>query len=175
MTRPEHSAILRFAVGGPDHRGRTRQDILARDDRWLEDTHDYIQWLFPLPEPSPYNPEAPVLGRDDIAAFRADASLREGLLDGFDRMLAFYGFESLARLEPPRPDAAWISPRNHNLLRISRILRSLALLGCEQQAGLFHQALERLAEGGAGPVFGAVTLAHWRAAARGALPGARLA
>ncbi len=166
MTNPD-SAILCFARGGLDHRGRTQASILARDDRWLEQTHDYIQWLFPLPEASPYNPMAPVLVADDIAAFRDDAELRTGLLRGFRRMLRFYGFKHAPHLMPPAADAAWITPHNHNFLRISRILRSLALLGCEAEAMRFLSALDRLAESGAGRVFGDLTLAHWRAAAAG--------
>ena len=168
MAQTHSSAILEFARGGTDHRGRTRESILARDDCWLEATHDFIQWLFPLPEPSRYNPQAPILRATDIAAFREDATLRAGLLHATRRMLQFYGFEPPWRW--PAAEAGWISPGNHNFLRISRILRCLALLGCEAQAAGFLQKLERLAGQGAAATFGGATLAHWRDAAGGDMP-----
>ena len=42
-----------------DHQGRTRARIWAFADDVLEATHDYIQTLFPLPEPSRFNARAP--------------------------------------------------------------------------------------------------------------------
>lgn len=174
MAHDPSSPVLRFYEGGPDHRGRTLAEILAKDDAWLERTHDYIQWVFPLPERSPYNPNAPVLLASDRAAFRAAPALRHRLLDGFGRMLAFYGFEmttdrqdrcGITRLPSPGR-AHWITPHDHNFLRISRILRSLHLLGCPQPASAFLAVLEPLAEA-AGDIVGVVTLSHWRAAAKG--------
>lgn len=73
---PEESALIKFFRGeGTDHAGRTLADILALDDFWLEHTHDYLQWLFPIPEPSHYNARVPVLTREDIAWFRTDRHL----------------------------------------------------------------------------------------------------
>ena len=54
--------IVTFLEGeGPDDRGRSLFDVLAFDDAALERNHDFIQWLFPLPEPSSAVPDAPVL------------------------------------------------------------------------------------------------------------------
>lgn len=172
---PAASKLLCFYASGTDHRGRTRLAILSHDDRWLEATHDYIQWLFPLPERSQFNPAGPVLSESDRNAFQIRAELRERLVEAWQRMLAFYGFEPAAggasSLVVRRPDGAraWISRHNHNFLRISRILRCLALLGCGEQASSFLAALEGVAAGDAGDVFGPLTLAHWRAAAAGRL------
>jgi len=47
-----------------DHRGRYRREIQEWPDDQLESVHDYIQWLFPLPEPSGFNVAAPVLTRE---------------------------------------------------------------------------------------------------------------
>ncbi len=35
-------------------------EIWAWDDAALEDGHDFIQWLFPLPEPSAFVDDAPL-------------------------------------------------------------------------------------------------------------------
>lgn len=54
--------FLDFYLGtGTDHRGRTLWQIVQKSDAWIEETHDYIQWLFPLSEPSQFNPHAPIL------------------------------------------------------------------------------------------------------------------
>ena len=58
----ELNRLLNFYLGGaPDDRGRTLAEILRQDDAWLESTHDFVQWLFPLDRPSGVNPSAPLL------------------------------------------------------------------------------------------------------------------
>ena len=78
---------------GRDHRGRLLSDIHELDFYELEFNHDYIQWLFPLPEPSGANASAPLLSNDDIGRFRSDESLRRRLLQSFELMLSFFGLE----------------------------------------------------------------------------------
>ena len=47
------SAITAFLEGrGVDAAGRTFDEIVGLDPFRLEHRHDYIQWLFPLAEPS---------------------------------------------------------------------------------------------------------------------------
>ncbi len=159
------SAILRFYRGGQDARARTLEEILDWNDARLESVHDYIQWLFPLPEPSAFNPDAPLLAQEDIAAFRADERLRDRLRTAWRRMLRFYG------LPVPKgklPAAGWLTPGNHNFLRITRILRCLRLLGLETEARDMLDQLEALYAAGAASVIGARTLEFWREAERSA-------
>ncbi|KAI4216352.1 MAG: hypothetical protein LQ351_001362 [Letrouitia transgressa] len=137
-----------------DHRGRTLATILAWPDDNLEWSHDYIQNLFPLPERSPYNPSAPVIDRATFDAFRSNAELRERLRDSFVRMLRFYGFElhttSPGELQVVQDsnfrEAAqnWVSRSDHNHLRITRIIRSCRVLGLENEAAAFHEALRKV-------------------------------
>jgi hypothetical protein len=55
----DEQRLLAFYEGtGMDDAGRTLSAILASDVETLEAEHDFIQWLFPLPERSPVNPEA---------------------------------------------------------------------------------------------------------------------
>ena len=135
---PEESALIKFFRGdGTDHAGRTLEDILALDDFWLEHTHDYLQWLFPIPEPSQYNARVPVLTREDIAWFRTDRHLRAQQIRGLDRMLAFYGLERRDEGIVALPvlnmkTHIWLKPAGHNHLRITRIIRSLQ--HCSQPA-----------------------------------------
>lgn len=168
------SAITDYYSGtGPDHLGRTHADTLALPLPELEPCHDYIQWWFPLPEASAYFPGAPLLDREDQAAFWGSGTLRESLLASLDRMLEFYGL-------PSRDDGAtrpgqwprvreWATPGNHNLLRLTRITRSLFLLGCEREAGWLLRQLCAVYNV-LGEQIGPVTLTYWAAAAHGSLP-----
>lgn len=168
------SPIIAFYRGeAPDDRGRTLAAIQGWDDGRLEAVHDYIQWLFPLPERSAFNPGAPLLGPADIEAFRGSAELRGRLLASFRRMLAFYGFALDETGDDfrvfPDPDFArqarhWLRPGNHNLLRLTRILRCLTLLGLPEHARALLACLEGVRAEGA---VGVVTLRYWRDAVRG--------
>ncbi|MCX5577002.1 opioid growth factor receptor-related protein [Kaistia terrae] len=174
MTNTE-SALVRFHAGvASDSQGRQIAEILGWDDDRLEFVHDYIQWLFPLPERSAFNPDAPILTTADIAAFRQRPDLQASLDAAFRRMLAFYGFEEVQAeggLEIvrsaafPQKASNWLRPGNHNLLRISRILRALTQLGLAHRARAFLVALETLYEE-QGERIGPVTLSYWRQAVR---------
>ncbi|HEY7837205.1 MAG TPA: opioid growth factor receptor-related protein [Terriglobales bacterium] len=155
------SPILTFYRGGCDDRGRRLAEILAWSDARLEAVHDYIQWVFPLPEASGANPSAPVLSQADIAAFGADPGLRQRLAAALERMQAFYG------LRPPGP-MPWLTPGNHNYLRLTRMLRCLRTLGLEAEARELFAQLEAVYRDHAA-VIGAVTFGFWRRAMAAAL------
>jgi hypothetical protein len=139
------SRLVEFYRGeAADAEGRTLQEVWAWDDTRLEEVHDFVQWLFPLPEASAFNPRAPILTEEDVAAFKADPVLRANVLHSFGRLLAFLGLALAADAtvaEGPnfkdREPEVWAEP-NHNWLRVTRVLRSLHLLGLRPQAeGLF--------------------------------------
>jgi hypothetical protein len=145
------SPLIAFYSGEkPDHAGRYISQIQAWNDAQLESVHDYIQWLFPLPEPSPVNPFAPVLEHETIETFRKAAQLRTILHNSLARMLRFYGFEQAG--DGQVIEAAnfknrarnWLTPGNHNHLRITRIIRSTRLLGLESESAAFFDALKAL-------------------------------
>ena len=170
------SELVAFYRGdGRDHRGRLLSDIHEFDFQELELNHDYIQWLFPLPEPSGANASAPLLSNDDIGRFHADESLRKRLLHSFELMLSFLGLEAA---ETADSDATvrkaahfgerrqvWLRAGNHNFLRISRILRSLTLLGCARHAGAFLDCLQDIYAENSRTI-GNTTIGYWRRAVR---------
>jgi hypothetical protein len=165
--------LTHFFSGGEDDQGRTFEEILGWDDARLEMVHDYIQWIFPLPERSGANPWAPVLDAASIAAIRRSAEMQGRLRAAFERMLVFYGFarEGDAVVQGPRFAAAsrnWLHAGNHNHLRLTRMLRSLRVLGLEREAAGLWEALRALyeRETAAGrPTITAETFAFWRQAA----------
>lgn len=163
------SALVQFYAGtGTDARGRRIGDIWQWDDTALERVHDYIQWLFPLPDASLFNDSAPLLSRADIAAFAARAELRGNLRRSLARQLAFYGFALEAGPHVARGAnfaaraANWLTRGNHNFLRLTRILRSLALLGLDAEARALLGALEEVYRAGGADAIGERSLNFWR-------------
>src|ERR1022692_4596159 len=117
------SRLLAFYRGvQTDTEGRLLEDILVWTDDDLEAVHDFIQWLFPLPEPSQYNSDAPLLTNEDIAAFKSDPVLQANLMKSFERILAFFGLSLSEGKVADGPNFkarvadVWASP-NHNWLR----------------------------------------------------------
>ena len=123
--------ITEFLEGtGTDHQGRFITDIWKFDDRKIEHNHDFIQWLFPLNEKSRAVPQSPVLTKEDISAIKnsavAQANLRKSAL----------WFESFLE----RTDL-WLRPRNHNHLRISRVIKSVNILVDSNSSLVFFEKI----------------------------------
>jgi len=145
--------IVAFLEGeGTDGSGRTVFDVLAMSDAALERTHDFIQWLFPLPEPSGAVPDAPVLGPDDIQAIRDSEVAPIALAGAMERMAAFY-----------RSTHDWLMPNDHNHLRITRIIRSLRLLAGDAEADAFRAAILARVEATRAPI-SLRSLGYWETA-----------
>ncbi|WP_430460079.1 opioid growth factor receptor-related protein [Thalassolituus sp. LLYu03] len=168
-----HPLIAFYRGEGTDHRGRTFNGILAFSNTEMESCHDYIQWLFPLRDPSPYNPEAPVVTEAVAAAFRASPELQKKVHQALLRMMHFYsmvlketpqGFELLLPAEPSA--LHWLTVENHNHRRISRILASLKLLGLDAHVSALWLGLQKLAVQNPQAISSA-TITHWRLAAMG--------
>ncbi|MDO9586411.1 MAG: opioid growth factor receptor-related protein [Brevundimonas sp.] len=136
------AAVVAFLEGeGPDARGRTVFEILAMNDVVLERSHDFIQWLFPLPEPSAAVPDAPVLTPDDIRAIRESELAPAALAAATDRMANFY-----------RSTHDWLMPNDHNHRRITRIIRSLRLLAGDAEAEAFRAFIMARVEATRAPI-----------------------
>ena len=82
---------------GSDTRGRSLEQIWSYSDKEMEYHHDFIQWLFPLREPSQYNPHAPVLCDEDIQIFRANDLLRQNLKHSFEHSCPFWAWPAWLR------------------------------------------------------------------------------
>jgi len=123
--------LITFYNGGMVHPdGYTMDGILAENDYWLEVKHTYIQWLFPLKQPSAAVPGSPIISELEVELFRADIKLKSKLTLSFKRMLKFYGFNLAVDshnhpivVKGPNFDTRksdWLTPHNHNFKRISR-------------------------------------------------------
>ena len=159
-----------YSAGGRDDAGRSLDEILAWDDERLELVHDYIQWVFPTTERSGVNPGAPLVTSDTIRAFAERPDLQARLRRALARMLAFYGLRrSGDRIEVdadrfPGRARTWLQPGNHNHLRLTRILDSLAALGLRQDARALQRCLLEDVAPSAGDRITRRTLEFWRRA-----------
>ena len=129
------TSIIRFLEGKTsDHRGRTHAMLLQQTDHQAETNHDYIQWLFPLDEPSRSVYGAPVLTALDIDEIRESSFAKTNVAKS-----ARWFLEYLER------NNHWITKYNHNHLRITRVIKSLRLLASDEAADEFRDKVLALA------------------------------
>jgi hypothetical protein len=113
------------------------------------------------------------LEHETIETFRKAAQLRTILHNSLARMLRFYGFEQAG--DGQVIEAAnfknrarnWLTPGNHNHLRITRIIRSTRLLGLESESAAFFDALKALyaTQQGSSNI-SRITYSYWRQASQ---------
>ena len=125
---------------------------------------------------------APVITATVFKAFRAGdtraTQLKSNLRRAFDRMMNFYGFEIdvdgtdlAAPLKLKWTDNAtarfkvWVRPKNHNHLRLTRIIRCLRVLGLDSEAQTLYTALEDLVTTDVGQVISPGSRTYWERAA----------
>lgn len=129
------SKITDFYAGiGVSSEGYSLETMLAFEDHQLERGHCQIQWLFPLPERSQMHPSAPVLSPEELAAFKTDPHLQTNLLVSLLRMREFF-----------ERTPYWTKARDHNHLRITRMIRCLTLVGLTKEAQEFHDWVQATA------------------------------
>jgi len=181
------SRIVDFYRGEARHPlGVAIETIWGWNDRQLEDEHTYIQWLFPLQEPSRAVPGSPTIGDADAEVFQQDPDLRKRLLRSFKLMLNFYGF-AVSEPSAGRGEVSittggdfavkgrrWLTRQNHNHLRITRILKSSVLLGLKREAIQWFAELQRVYAAHAG-IIGPATYEYWRNAIERGTPRPDLA
>ena len=163
------------------HHGRRRIDVLdatyAIDDLHsdmfddfgtLETSHTYIQWIFPIETPSHFNNQSTPLSPAEAHSIASSLGASLRVFYSFLMMLRFYGFSITQRgiFPAPRLSAArfaHLCASRHNWLRITRILRSLTLLGLKAFAGRWLLALKTEIDEGrlCHPELRASLVQHW--------------
>src|ERR1700760_4890835 len=142
--------LVEFYAGrATDFAGRRIDDIWRMSLDELEYNHDFIQWLFPLRERSGVQPDVPVLDDATIRAFETP-ELHERIAKSARVMAEFYGLEITRGSAGPivrrstRFDErrrVWLTHGNHNFLRLTRIMKSLTVLGHKDLADAWLRAL----------------------------------
>ena len=161
-----------FLIGErTNYHGITIQEIWNFSDKQLESCHNYIQWLFPLTEPSLFNPMAPFV--ENVSMFD-NQTIRDNMITSLAVMCNFYGFtvsvtqhgiSKIAKSDDFSLKAKnWLTVRNHNYLRLTRILLSLQLFGLEKEAELLFAVLQEIYDEYK-DVIGDISYNYWKEAA----------
>lgn len=148
----EDPLVAFFRGTGFDDECRTLEQILTWDDQLMEVCHDYIQWLFPTDEPSRFNQDAPILGKDAQETFKEDETIQRNMRRALRHFLAFLGLhfeDAPVQVEKAenfgkRVLMCWRGPRNHNWKRIARVLKCLHLAGLTSEHRAFAVCLEEI-------------------------------
>ena len=139
-----------YLRGGTDYKGRTLSDIILLTDEELEKSHDVIQWMFPLNEPSRFHLDAPVLTAEDINELR-DTTQNGWVVykTALSRFMSFLGMEKFESRYVPGPDFEeksknWLHPHNHNMKRITRVIRCAIIMGRDDFARILCNSFSEL-------------------------------
>ena len=98
------------------------------NDTQIENTHTFIQWVFPTDEPSRATPGSPVLDEEQISEIQNNEHAKQNLCKSADWYFSFL-----------RRNSFWRKPHDHNHLRITRVLKSLRLLCGDDEADYYKQ------------------------------------
>ncbi len=179
------SKILDFYNGKiSNQEGLYFDDIMNFNHAKLEINHCYIQWLFPLREPSLAVPDSPVITDEEIDVFASNWKYTEEMKDkiqlrlkvfqDFNKMVLFYGLKAylVADADARKVEISknphtfyakannWLTPRNHNFLRLTRILSSLQLLGDSSSPKMLYKCLCEIYEDNK-TIIGPLTKQFW--------------
>ena len=127
MPKSDAHVITAFLEGtGVDAYDRWLDQILTETDKYWDRTHDFIQWLFPLTEPSRSVRSAPILTNGEIKQIRESETAQANMQRSVLRYKEFLAGTT-----------KWRSGYDHNHLRISRVIKSLRLLVSDEAANGF--------------------------------------
>ena len=127
MPNGDGDMIITFLEGtGVDAYDRQLDQILTETDKYWDRTHDFIQWLFPLTEPSRSVRSAPILTNGEIKQIRESETAQANMQRSVLRYKEFLAGTT-----------KWRSGYDHNHLRISRVIKSLRLLVSDEAANGF--------------------------------------
>ena len=101
-----------------DHKGRMLSDIYKFSDNEIEANHDFIQIVFPLAEPSLWSSNKYFIeSEQQIDSLTSDKNVKEAILQS-----AYWYISFLKR------NNHWKNVNNHNLKRITRMIKSVRLI-----------------------------------------------
>lgn len=124
MSKVGNNRALNFlSLKEPDDQGRYAFEYLNFDHEEMEMCHGWVQWAFPIDTNSNYNPLAPQIDGMFLHTELSNA-ISDKLLCQF---MKFIGLDSYTQFNPQRFIEAIDGPSNHNILRISRVLKHLVL------------------------------------------------
>jgi len=151
MSAYVYPRIIKFLRGEAfDTKIRTLAEMQRYPSWKLERSHDVLQWMFPTDIKSKSYDEAPILTLEYIQCIQADKEIQSAIRSSLNRMLAFY-----------EENDYWVSQRNHNFKRLTRILRCLWLAGLKRDYVCLQKALDEVYVDYA-DIVGEETYSYWK-------------
>ena len=111
-----------------NNNGWSLSDIWKFNDIQIENTHTFIQWVFPTDEPSRATPGSPVLHKEEILEIQNSKQAKQNLIKSADWYFNFL-----------RRNSFWRKAHDHNHLRITRVIKSLRLLCGDDEADYYKE------------------------------------
>ena len=170
MNNMFESKIIRFYENRvSDNHGRFLTTMQHYNHEQLENIHDYIQWMFPSSIMSAVNKSAPILKQKDVIYIKNSEKIKENMRISLMVITDFLGLakdynENKFFIKNDRIKK-WLTPTNHNFLRISRILRSLNLFDLKDEAQQLFDCLTEIYNDGYQDIIGD-SYYHWQASMR---------
>ena len=119
-----------------DFLGRNLQDIWKLSDKEIEQTHDFVQVVFPTNKPSMAVSHGFYLDSETlIEQIKNNPEAKKNIIKSAKWFLSF-----LER------NTYWNQKYNHNQLRITRVIESLRLLVSSEEAEKFYRSVLELIE-----------------------------
>lgn len=150
----------------------TFTETLSEGDAYFNECHSFVQFLFPTPERSRFNPNAPILDEETAKVIKAKG-LDNKILAAYARMLRFLdaaaATDGALQFNDPGlplsvPRRHWCKPNDHNHLRLTRIIRCLKLLGHGDKAAALYRFLKGCYDKWAGNFASLETVNWWKKA-----------
>mgnify|MGYP001169483127 CR=1 FL=1 len=101
-----------------DYKGRKLKDILKFSNNKIEETHDFIQLIFPLNEPSFFSSNKHYIkSSEQLKELTSNLQIKKNILNSADWFISFLSKNN-----------HWITHYDHNHLRITRMIKSVRLI-----------------------------------------------
>lgn len=158
MSKVGNNRALNFlSLKEPDDQGRYAFEYLNFNHDEMEQCHGWIQWAFPIDTKSNYNPLAPII---DSRFLHTESSniISIKLLQQF---MKFIGLDSYIEFNKERFLEVIDGPLNHNILRISRVLKHLVLTNKQNAAKWLLESISKFMIRQYPERFCSNTVAYW--------------
>jgi hypothetical protein len=147
------SKIIKFYENrARDNYGRKLEEMQKYSYEQLENIHNYIQWMFPLREKSSMNLSAPIIKDKDIAYIKDSSLIKGNMLISTLLISDFWGigkeFTGNEYFVKSNRIKLWVTPMNHNFLRVTRVLKSLVLFDMKDEADILFKCFEEIRNNG---------------------------
>ena len=156
----------------PNPHGLYLKDIWNFSEWEFDNTHDFIQWMFPLEMQSRHSKTAPIITKEVLEEMLSDQVVVNNLIRSLYKAENFWGFDVVhKKVNRSRPrdfrvfhELNWPAKYHHNYIRIARVLHCLKLFKLDSEAHELMDYLESKVYCIYENIVGEETIKSWRSA-----------